>query len=87
MLDLQEEGRDGADGGENETGHHDADMHANTSPAIEIDNELCSNASQDSIYDTDTDSFCTFHSYFHRPPSFTSDLSLESLCDSQNFAI
>lgn len=87
MLCLLEEGNESADGGDGETWHRDADMGADSSAAMEIDDELHSNASHDPIYDTETDSFRTFRSYFRQPPSFTSDVNLESLCDSPNFAI
>ena len=64
--------------------------HANAheaSTAMEIDAELRSNASQHSIYDTDVDSFGIFRSFYRQPPSFTSNVNLDSLCDSPNFAI
>ncbi|KAK2460360.1 hypothetical protein APHAL10511_007525 [Amanita phalloides] len=87
VHDLPGEGEDSANDGDTETGLHDADMD-NTSAAMDISNDLHSNTSQDSIYDTDIDSFDTFCSYFHQPPSFMStSVSLESFCDSPNFAV
>ena len=65
-----------------------ADVH-NSSTTMEVDADLepCSSTSQESIYDTDPDSFGTFRSYHLRPPSFTSDITLDSLCNSPNFAV
>jgi hypothetical protein len=81
---LPEEEIDGGDGAGDETGH--MDIH-DTSARMEIDAELGSHASQDSIYDTDLDSFGVLRSYYRQPPSFTSDVSLESLCNSPNLAV
>jgi hypothetical protein len=55
--------------------------------AINANSEPHSSISQVSIYDTDPDSFGTFCSYYLKLPSFTSDISLDSLCDFPNFAI
>ena len=65
-----------------------ADVH-NSSTTMEVDAGLepRSSTSQESIYDTDPDSFGTFRSYHLRPPSFTSDITLDSLCNSPNFAV
>ncbi|KAK2467954.1 hypothetical protein APHAL10511_000249 [Amanita phalloides] len=45
------------------------------------------NQSQESFYDTDTNSFGVFCSYNFQPPTFTSDTALESLCDSPHFYV
>lgn len=51
---------------------------------MDIDDEMSSNFS---FYDTDIDSFGVFRSYFAQHPSFTSAITLESLCDSPHFNV
>ena len=84
VPELPEGDTDEGINGEDETTHanaHDASM------AMDIDAELHSNASQHSIYDTDVDLFGIFCSFYRHPPSFMSNVNLDSLCDSPNFAI
>ena len=62
-------------------------MHNSAGIGMEINSNSCSNASEDSFYDTDVDSFGVFCSYFAQQPSFTSAITLESLCDSPHFNV
>ena len=86
MPVLPEEEIDEGDSTSHKIGHEE--MHdSEPSAAMEIDVESCSNASHTSIYDTEINSFGVFCSYYRQQPSFTSEISLDSLCDAPNFGV
>lgn len=82
-----EEEADEGDSAADETSGY-METHDTSEPiSMEIDAELRSNTSHASIYDTEIDSFGIFRSYYRQQPSFTSEITMDLLCDSPRFAV